>query len=1085
MSALTTTLPLRASVALLLLPATSGLAFTPAAVGRPAFRHRHALHPSLGRHAAPAAVAAEPLVTFDPIPYDALTVGVIKETEALEDRVAQSPQSVALLTKAGFNVVVEKGAGDTSLFTDDMYEAEGAKVVTKSAAWGADIVVKLNPPSATELTLLGPRTLVSLINPQKNDDLLSQLQKQGSTCFALDCIPRMLSRGQAFDVLSSQTNIIGYRAVVEAQHAFGRFFAGQMTAAGKVSPAKILVLGAGVAGLAAIQAAKNAGADVRAYDVRPAVKEQVESLGGKFLKVPYEEDGSGSGGYAKEMSDGYKAAEQAMLKEQLTDADVIITTALIPNRPAPILVQKETVLEMRRGSVIVDLAAENGGNVESTEKGKVITTPNGVTVIGYTNLASRLPATASTLFGNNVAKFLLSVGPTTGGAKGEYKIDYNDDAVRGMLTVDQGTLTYPAPSYQPPEPPKKAKDTEVEKEKAPAWTKYAVDSLRAAVFAAFLLLIGRSTDRALSAMLTVFSLAGLAGYQAVLGVPPALHSPLMSATNAISGMTAVGAMFLLPATAMMPKGPAQILGAVALVLSAVNIAGGFLVTKKMLNLFRRPTDEPEYYSLYALPAFVLLAGYALLLAKGAIESSALIALASGVCCIGCIGALGKQVTARLGNVLGLGGVAFGIAATLGYLIGGGATKAGLLGIAALLGAGGAGGLAVATRVGPTELPQTVAAFHSLVGLAAALTGVGEFIHRAAGGAVGGAAGIAIFLATFLGGLTTTGSIVAFGKLQGIIGSTPVALPKKNVVNSLVMMLNGWVLYRFLSAPAGLGLKLLGIGAASSAFLGAHVTSSIGGADMPVVITSLNSASGWALCAEGFMLQSSLLTTVGALIGFSGAILTADMCESMNRGIVSVLLGGPPKKKKSGDAAIKEYAPHTEVSVASLAGRMAESKSVVIVPGYGLAVAGAQYAIADIVGKLRANGCNVRFAIHPVAGRMPGQLNVLLAEAGVPYDIVLEMDEINDDLPETDLVLVIGASDTVNSDAEDDPDSAIAGMPVIRAWTAKNVIVLKRSMGSVSYAGIDNPVFYNENSDILLGDAKASCDALQSALGEVL
>jgi len=570
-------------------------------------------------------------------------------------------------------------------------------------------------------------------------------------------------------------------------------------------------------------------------------------------------------------------------------------------------------------------------------------------------------------------------------------------------------------------------------------------------------------------------------------VPPALHSPLMSATNAISGMTAVGAMFLLPATKMLPSGPAQILGAAALVLSAVNIAGGFLVTKKMLQLFRRPTDEPEYYSLYAVPAVALLAGYVLLLTKGAVETSALIALASGVMCIGCIGALGKQVTARLGNVLGFGGVVFGLAATLGAMLAAGATKAGLIGIAALLAVGGIGGLGIASRVGPTELPQTVAGFHSLVGLAAAFTGVGEYMLRATHGATGGAVAIAIYLATFLGGLTATGSVVAFGKLQGILSSKPWALPKKNFVNGLVLTLNGWVLARFLSAPAGLGLKLLAFGAATSGFLGAHVTSSIGGADMPVVITSLNSASGWALCAEGFMLQSSLLTTVGALIGFSGAILTQDMCMSMNRGIVSVLLGGNTGgKKKTGAAAeAKQYDPHTEVSAGTLAQRLSEAKSVVIVPGYGLAVAGAQYAIADIVSKLRANGCNVRFAIHPVAGRMPGQLNVLLAEAGVPYDVVLEMDEINDELPETDLVLVIGASDTVNSDAEDDPDSAIAGMPVVRAWTAKQVVVLKRSMGSTSYAGIDNPVFYNENTDILLGDAKASCDSLQAALASAL
>ena len=1015
--------------------------------------------------------------------YEDLTIGVLKES-GTEQRVAQTPDSVKLLTKAGFNVVVERNAGAGALFTDEMYEEAGAKIGSVADAYAADIVVKINPPTKAEVAKVGSRTLVSLINPAKNDDLLDALQKQGATCFALDCIPRMLSRGQTFDVLSSQTNIIGYRAVVEAQHAFGRFFAGQMTAAGKVAPAKVLVLGAGVAGLAAIQAAKNAGADVRAYDVRPAVKEQVESLGGKFLKVPYEEDGSGTGGYAKEMSDAYKAAEAEMLKGQCEDADVIITTALIPNRPAPILVKADVVANMRRGSVIVDLAAENGGNVEGTQKDKVVTTPNGVTCIGYTDLASRLPATASNLFGNNVAKFLLSVGPQTSGTKGEYRIDYDDDAVRGMLAVDGGKLTYPAPPYEPPPLPVKAAPEEVEK--APVWKKYAADSLKATVAAAVLLILGRAADAKLGAMLTVFSLAGLAGYQAVLGVPPALHSPLMSATNAISGMTAVGAMFLLPAVVARPRGPAQLLGAAALVLSAINIAGGFVVTNKMLGLFKRPTDDPEYYGMYALPAMVLLGGYATLLAAGAVQSSALVALASGVLCIGCIGALGKQTTARLGNVLGLGGVAFGLAATIGTMLAGGATKVGLLGVGALLAAGGVLGTGIASRVGPTELPQTVAAFHSLVGLAAAFTGVGEFILRASEGAVGGAVGAAIFLATFLGGLTTTGSIVAFGKLQGLIASKPWALPKKNIVNGLVMALNVWALARFCSAPASLALKLLYFAAASSAFIGAHVTSSIGGADMPVVITSLNSASGWALCAEGFMLQSSLLTTVGALIGSSGAILTADMCESMNRGIVSVLLGGNTGGSKPASNAVgREYAPHTEVSVGALAQRMAEAKNIVIVPGYGLAVAKAQYAIADIVEKLQANGASVRFGIHPVAGRMPGQLNVLLAEAGVPYDVVLEMEEINDDLPDADVVLVIGASDTVNSDAEDDPGSAIAGMPVIRVWTAKNVVVLKRSMGSVSYAGIDNPVFYNENTDILLGDAKASCDALQSALGEAL
>jgi len=396
-------------------------------------------------------------------------------------------------------------------------------------------------------------------------------------------------------------------------------------------------------------------------------------------------------------------------------------------------------------------------------------------------------------------------------------------------------------------------------------------------------------------------------------------------------------------------------------------------------------------------------------------------------------------------------------------------------------AGAGSGLAIASRVGPTELPQTVAGFHSLVGAAAVATAVGEFLHLAPLGLLTPVSIGAIVAATYLGAITTTGSLVAFGKLNGALGSAPVSLPRRNLVNALLSAVSLWAAARMMRSPTlAVGRAALAACTAASLFVGAHATLAIGGADVPVVITCLNSASGWALCAEGFMLSSTLLTTVGALIGFSGALLTQDMCVAMNRDIGSVLFK-PLKTNEGGSCEVKSYAPHTETSADALAERLLSAKSVVVVPGYGLAVAKAQYAVAEIASKLRARGVKAQFAIHPVAGRMPGQLNVLLAEAGVPYDIVLEMEEINDELPETDVVLVIGASDTVNSDAEDDPGSAIAGMPVIRVWEAGNVCVLKRSMGSVGYAGCDNPVFYNENTDMLLGDAKASCDALNAAL----
>jgi NAD(P) transhydrogenase len=431
-------------------------------------------------------------------------------------------------------------------------------------------------------------------------------------------------------------------------------------------------------------------------------------------------------------------------------------------------------------------------------------------------------------------------------------------------------------------------------------------------------------------------------------------------------------------------------------------------------------------------------------------------------------------------VLGVVGVLFGLGATLGSMIAAGATRAGIAQVVGLLGFGSVIGLGIASRVGPTELPQTVAGFHSLVGIAALTTAIGEFIAQIAHGTLGGVAAASILLATFLGGITTTGSLVAFGKLQGILGSAPKALPLRNVINGALVALNIAAVVRFATSPTAIvGRATLAFATATSFFLGAHVTSGIGGADMPVVITCLNSASGWALCAEGFMLSNSLLTTVGALIGFSGAILTDDMCKAMNRDITSVILSGPPSG--SGSAEARDYGSYSETGVAALALKLSEAQRVVIVPGYGLAVAKAQYAIGEIAEALAKAGKDVKFAVHPVAGRMPGQLNVLLAEAGVPYDVVKEMEEINEVMEQTDVVLVIGASDTVNSDAEDDPGSAIAGMPVIQVWKSKLVVVLKRSMGSVGYAGVDNPVFYNDNTEILLGDAKSSCDGLNTAV----
>lgn len=1047
----------------------------------------------------------------EPTPYSELTIGVLKEVFPGETRVSQSPDSIKSLTKAGFTVVVEKGAGEQASFNDAMYVEAGAYVLDKAQVYqDADILTKIRPPTGEEIPKLAGKTLVGMIQPAINGDLYKELTEQSTNVFALDCVPRMLSRAQSYDILSSQANIAGYRAVVEAAENFPRFFAGQMTAAGKVAPAKVLVLGAGVAGLAAIQTAKNMGAIVRAFDVRPVTKEQVESMGATFLEVPIQEDGSGSGGYAKEMSDEFKKAQAKMMLEQAEDVDIIITTALIPGRKAPILVDEEMLSVMKPGSVCVDLAAVNGGNVAQTQVDQVVTTENGVKIIGYADLPARLAATASNLFGNNVAKFILSIGPQTSGEKGVFSVDLNDDAVQNMLISYAGEARWPdkitpfSPPPPPPQPEAEIELTEEEKMELANSEQLAafIDNTKfASIAAVALVAFGFTTDSpdAVS-LLATFALAGLAGYQVVWGVAPSLHSPLMAVTNAISGMTAVGGMLLLAQGAsetgsIIPDSPAHWMGAFATMLSFVNIAGGFLVAGKMLDLFKRPTDPKDFFELYGIPAGLVVAGlgaagFAHMGSLGIMAGS--VAIASSICCIAGIAGLANQETARTGNVLGMTGVGFGLAATAADMALEGAGPLAFEQVGAFGGIGAAIGAVLASGVGPTELPQTVAAFHSLVGLAAMAGAAGEFFGHT--GDIFAGTLSAIYLATFIGGITFTGSIVAFGKLAGMMSSAPLQLPGRDQINLAMATICALGMGAFLDpslvgglvhmAPETVQLGSLGLVAAVSSVLGYHLTASIGGPDMPVVITVLNSYSGWALCAEGFLLGNPLLAQVGALIGFSGAILTWIMCEAMGRDILSVILGGAGSKApvQNGEAAVIE-GEITTSNVDQLAESLLEANTIVITPGYGLAVAQAQFAVADIAKKLTDMGKKVRFGIHPVAGRMPGQLNVLLAEAGVPYDIVFEMEEINDDFDDTDVTIVIGASDTVSSAAEDDPNCSIYGMPVLRVWKSKKVFVLKRSIGNTGYAGMQNPILFKDDIDVVLGDAKDSCEALRSALSQ--
>ena len=948
-----------------------------------------------------------------------------------------SPAAAKLLTKEGFSVFIEDGAGSGAKFSNADYEASGAVIKARNDIFNSDIVLKVRAPSSEEVNLLREGgNLISFLYPAQNKELIDQLAAKKITAFAMDAIPR-ISRAQTFDALSSMANIAGYKAVIEAANNFGRFFTGQITAAGKVPPAKVLVIGGGVAGLSAVGTAKNMGAIVRAFDTRAAVKEQVESFGAEFLEVKVEESGEGTGGYAKEMSKEFIEAEMALFAQQCKEIDILISTALIPGKPAPKLISKEMVESMKDGSVVVDLAAEAGGNIATTKPGELYQY-KGVTHVGYTDLPSRLPTQSSTLYANNISKYLLSIGE-----KGHYYVDMEDEVVRGSIILKEGKLLWPPPppKEQPPapQPVPTVKAEVVEPEKIDPFRATLKQAVRYTGGLGSLLALGAiSPNPAFGTMVTTFSLSGIVGYHTVWGVTPALHSPLMSVTNAVSGITAVGGMLCMGG-ALLPATTPQALAALACFISSINIFGGFLITQRMLDMFKRPDDPPEYNYLYTIPGAAFLGGYLWAHMSGLPDIQQFGYLAASLCCVGALTGLASQSTSRIGNALGMIGVSTGMVATFMSL---GLSPQVMTQMLACIGSGGLIGSVIAKRIAVTDLPQLVALFHSFVGLAAVLTCLstymGEHAHLIADPS-GGVTKVALFLGTYIGGVTFTGSLIAFGKLQGLLKSEPLLLPGRHALNAGLLATNAGALGWYMTNPGfNTEMSCLGTTAVLSSVMGVTLTSAIGGADMPVVISILNSYSGWALCAEGFMLNNSLLTIVGTMIGSSGAILSYIMCKAMNRSLINVVFGGLNigTKTNQGGKPMEITGTHTEVDVSETIDMIKDAKNIVITPGYGLAVAQAQYPLAEMVSILRKQGKNVRFGVHPVAGRMPGQLNVLLAEAGVPYDIVLEMDEINSDFPDTDLTLVVGANDTVNSSAEEDPNSIIAGMPVLQVHRHK-------------------------------------------------
>ncbi|KRF37485.1 Re/Si-specific NAD(P)(+) transhydrogenase subunit alpha [Nocardioides sp. Soil805] len=509
-----------------------------------------------------------------------MRIGIPRESRQGETLVAATPTTAGQLQALGYEVVVERGAGTAAAQPDDAFEAAGIRVTDAEEVWSSDVVVKVDAPTPDEIwRLRAGSTVVSLMAPARSPKLIEQLQAQRVTGLAMDAVPR-ISRAQAMDVLSSMANVAGYRAVVEAAHAFGRQFTGQVTAAGKVPPARVFVVGAGVAGLAAIGAAGSMGAIVRAFDVRPEVAEQVESMGAEFVTVEMEQEVS-SDGYAKEMTADQEAATAAMYDEEARNADIVITTALIPGRPAPRLITADTVAAMRTGSVIVDMAAANGGNVELTRADEEVVTDNLVTILGYTDLAGRLAAQTSQLYGTNVVNLLKLMTP---GKDGELVLDLDDVVVRGITVTRDGETMWPPPPVQVSAAPVAAEPAAVPVAQEPPKPpdprrKWYAAGLAAVLFA----LVAAYSPPDFLGHFTVFALAVFVGYYVISNVAHALHTPLMSETNAISGIILVGGILQVGSDNTV----VTVLALIAVLVASINIFGGFLVTLRMLEMFRK------------------------------------------------------------------------------------------------------------------------------------------------------------------------------------------------------------------------------------------------------------------------------------------------------------------------------------------------------------------------------------------------------------------------------------------------------------------------------------------------------------------
>ncbi len=509
-----------------------------------------------------------------------MQIGIVKETVANESRVAASPSSISQLLKLNFSVAVESNAGLAASFSDEAYEQAGASILSSQEVWQSDILFKVNPPSEQEVAKIkSGATVIGFFWPAQNEALMKLMADKLINVLAMDSVPR-ISRAQSMDALSSMANIAGYRAVVEASHTFGSFFTGQITAAGKVPPAKVMIIGAGVAGLAALGTAGSLGAIVRAFDTRPEVKEQIESMGAEFLELDFEEEAGSGDGYAKVMSKEFIAAEMALFAEQAKEVDIIITTAMIPGKPAPKLITTEMVKSMKPGSVVVDLAALGGGNCELTEMDKAVEL-DGVTIIGYTDMPSRLPTQSSNLYSNNILNLIKLLCPEK---DGQIVLNFDDEIIRNVTVTKQGEITWPPPPVQvsaaPPAKAAAAPEPVKPPEKKSSGMGKHLMLLIGGLFFGWMSMVAPPD---FMQHFTVFILACIIGYYVVWNVTHALHTPLMSVTNAISGIIVVGALLQISSSNTL----VMWISTFAVLIAFINVVGGFVVTKRMLKMFRK------------------------------------------------------------------------------------------------------------------------------------------------------------------------------------------------------------------------------------------------------------------------------------------------------------------------------------------------------------------------------------------------------------------------------------------------------------------------------------------------------------------